>query len=90
MDILEALYYGKLNESERRRTPSKYDEKEAQAQEALWATLTPEQQELFEEHEKWHVLMLGADMVQAYKNGVKTGVYIGMELKDFSPNSYDK
>ena len=48
-EILKNLYYGWIDESERKRERTQRDEEEYKAYEALYATFTEEQKELFEE-----------------------------------------
>ncbi len=77
-NILSHLYYGNLNEAEKKVTPL-YNTQEytryKRAEENLEKTFSKEQQAL-------HSLYCE----KLYCNGVRTGMCIGLELVDFSPD----
>ena len=85
VEILRAMYYGKINELERARKPCEEDSKMFEAYEILMKTLTPEQVKLLDDYDNWRILCGCEDTEQAYERGVKTGFWLCMELKDFKP-----
>ena len=88
-EILKNLYYGWIDESERKRERTERDEEEYKAYEALYATFTEEQKELFEEFYLCNCGVIAQLEEQAYVQGVKTGFWLAFELYDFSPR-YDE
>ncbi len=88
-EILKNLYYGWINESERKREWTERNEEEDKAYEALYATFTEEQKELFDEFDLCNCGVVGQLQEQAYAQGIKTGFWLAFELCDFSPR-YDE
>ena len=87
--VLEKLYYGNINESERLLGKIAKTEEYKQYQEIsekFIATLNQEQEALFEEFffafGGYHSLSLQ----RTYANGVKLGMALGLELVDFDPS----
>lgn len=88
-EIIKNLYYGWIDESERKRERTERDEEEYKAYEALYATFTEEQKALFEEFYVCNCGVIAQLEEQAYAQGVKTGFWLALELYDFSPR-YDE
>lgn len=87
-NILQALYYGRLNEFERNikklQETQQYKEYD-KCYKKLVGTLTPEQKNLFEEYFQSESIYLSLENEQIYANGVKTGMCLALELIDFDP-----
>ncbi len=88
-NVLEELYYGNINESERLLGKITQTEEYKQYQKSadrLIATLTKEQQTLFNE---FFLNSGGYESVclqRTYANGVKLGMALALELIDFDPS----
>ena len=87
--VLDELYYGNINESGRLLGKIVETEEYKQYQECadkLIATLTKEQQALFDE---FFLASGGYESVylkRTYANGVKLGMALALELVDFDPS----
>lgn len=92
-DVLDELYYGNINESE--RLLGKISETEeykeyCQTADKLIATLSEEQQKLFDEFFLASGGYESVCMKRTYKNGVKLGMALALELLDFDPRFQSK
>ena len=88
-NILEELYYGNINECERRLGKITHTEEYKayiKSLDKLVASFNEEQEKLFDEY----FLATGGyeDVLlkRTYANGVKVGLSVGLELIDFDPS----
>ena len=82
--IIEHIYYGLINESERHVEKTEYDEIAIERREALLNSLTEQQKQLFEDFYESNCLHFGEMEKSAYERGFKTGIWLGLEVSDFS------
>ena len=88
-NILTHLYYGNLNEAEKKVTPLYNTQEYARykrAEESLEKTFSKEQQELYNKVCNLESAFHSLYCEKLYCNGVRTGMCIGLELVDFSPD----
>ena len=87
--IIDLMYEGEINEAEREIEGTEYDQEEDERREALVRTLTKEQEKLFDKFCEASCMYYGVMEKRAYERGLKTGVWLGIELCDFSPSYLD-
>ncbi len=86
--ILLDLYYGNLCEAERSvkdLQDTKEYKKMDKSYEKLMECLSEEQKKLFNEFYDNHTIYDCIERERIYVNGVKVGMCLGLELRDFDP-----
>lgn len=92
-NILQHLYHGNLNESERKSTDLHETEeykKYIEHCDKLIATFSKEQEKLFNTYFEWDSAYRGVENERLYANGFKTGMCVALELLDFKPPWWEK
>ena len=87
-DVLDELYYGNINESERwlgKIAETEEYKKYCESTDKLIATFSEEQQQLFNEFFLASGGYESVCMKRTYKNGVKLGMALALESLDFDP-----
>ena len=85
--IITKLYNGELyelksTEQKKLRTKLKTEESRGKMHDALWSTLSPEQQNLFREWEFESGSIWNEEIEEAYLHGFKLGALLGLEISD--------
>ena len=92
-DILQLIFYGQLNESERsmeefvnrRETKACHE-----AYEKLFATFSEEQKKLFEEYYCCQGGYEGLHLERTYANGFKAGFWLAVQTLDFDDELFER
>ena len=82
-DIIEAMFYGEINES-MRKTKAEPSQESKSAYDEFAKALNDEQLELFDKYYLEEGLYLGTIEKERYEQGFKTGFWLAMQLKEFS------
>ena len=78
--VIEDLFVGELNRIERGEKKRVIPEEVIKAYEELSATLSAQQQELFEEYIDQSSVQQGQDEEEMYRSGVKTALLLVFEV----------
>ena len=91
--IFELLYHGLLNEAERSIEPllkTEEAKKKFECYEKIEKLLNEEQKEVLEEFLELEMAFINLQEERLYANGIKTGIWLGLELAEFNPKYYNE
>ena len=81
--IIEALFYGEINEADRKRR-TKHSGEEQEAYDRFEESLTKAQGELFDKYYIENAEYISETENEIFERGVKIGFWLAVELFDFS------
>lgn len=85
-NIIQHIYSGYINEEERREEETPSYEAYSKSAEKLAETFSNKQKDLFDNYFEHFCAYYAEQVEKAYERGFKTGVWLGLELYDFSPD----